>query len=907
VTPFSTVAVPVFADSFSRTDGTALPPPWQVLRGAVTVQSGRSLFSAITSGARETLATVAGLSATDVRVQADVTLNSSTYAGLAVRHTVSAGKDTFYAGYLIPITGGARGEIWKSVAGVWTRIGSSGTVATSGGLQFEAVGTKLTLSLGGTAIATATDAAIAGPGSAGLYAFGAGTVGATVDNLAISRLENSGLPQIALASDTGPGTGDWITKTGTVNVSGLNGVFWEWSSDAGNTWTTGAGTSFTLVAGTYAAGAVRVRPVLMSVNITQNSTPITVDATVPAAPILTRSGTTATMLVSGLETGAAWKYSTDNGATWTAGPGTGSFTLPAGAYLPSAIRVVQTDLAGNDSPFTGNTTAILVEAAGIAAAFSDSFARPDGTPLLTPWRFATGTAAIASGRLAQSTTAESVAVVDGLSTADVRVQATVNVATATQVGLVARVGGGTATSPSLYLAYLVKTATGANAEIWRRLTSGTGTTTWKQFGTTVAAPATTGTLKFHVVGTTLSLSFNDVPLIVAQDTQVGAPATGTAGVWLKGGSGGSIDDFSIADVPPTGSIAFRLQTDSGASSGDSITNLGLMNVTGLDSSATWRWTTDGGTTWTPGTGTTFTLPAGSYDAGSVRVEQLTPASKLRQNVTRIVVDATAPAAPGFSRTGTIVTVTGLETGASWKYSLDSGTTWTAGKGTSFGIPVANYAAGQIRATQTDLAGNEGAAGQLPAITVTATSLVTDNFNRPDGTTLGTATGASGAWVAAAGAFRLASGAIQSTTAGTTMVVLPGFAEADVRVAAKIDVGASTGAGVVARSSGTGATANMLLGYVSRTVSGASTTFRAEIWRQKNGVWTLLSAAAVGTGAGSLQLDCVGTTATLSFNGSAVASSTDTSTSAVTAAGTAGLRFGGTAAKTDDFAASRLGM
>jgi hypothetical protein len=40
---------------------------------------------------------------------------------------------------------------------------------------------------------------------------------------------------------------------------------------------------------------------------------------------------------------------------------------------------------------------------------------------------------------------------------------------------------------------------------------------------------------------------------------------------------------------------------------------------------------------------------------------------------------------------------------------------------------------------------------------------------------------------------------------------------------------------------------------------------------------------------------------------AVTSFADASTTAVTAAGTAGLRFGGTAAKTDDFAVSRLGM
>ncbi|MFM7206389.1 MAG: fibronectin type III domain-containing protein, partial [Planctomycetaceae bacterium] len=66
---------------------------------------------------------------------------------------------------------------------------------------------------------------------------------------------------------------------------------------------------------------------------------------------------------------------------------------------------------------------------------------------------------------------------------------------------------------------------------------------------------------------------------------------------------------------------------------------------------------------------------------------------------------------GVTRDGT-VTVGGLNTasGAVWEYSLDSGSTWTAGTGSSFLAPVGSYAVGAIRARQTFPAGNPATSG-----------------------------------------------------------------------------------------------------------------------------------------------------------------------------------------------------
>jgi len=58
----------------------------------------------------------------------------------------------------------------------------------------------------------------------------------------------------------------------------------------------------------------------------------------------------------------------------------------------------------------------------------------------------------------------------------------------------------------------------------------------------------------------------------------------------------------------------------------------------------------------------------------------------------------------LSRTG-LVSVAGLEAGAKWKYSLNDGSTWLNGKGSSFALPEGTYLAGSLKVSQTDKAGN----------------------------------------------------------------------------------------------------------------------------------------------------------------------------------------------------------
>jgi len=167
---------------------------------------------------------------------------------------------------------------------------------------------------------------------------------------------------------------------------------------------------------------------------------------------------------------------------------------------------------------------------------------------------------------------------------------------------------------------------------------------------------------------------------------------------------------------------FALANDTGSGNSDGITNDGTINVSGLESGATWEYSVDNGANWSPGSGTSFELSpsATPYAAGTVQVRQTDLAgnqSAAGSNAGDITVDATAPSAPtialtedtgtpgdGITSNGS-VTVSGLEAGAAWEYSIDGGSNWATGSGTSFNLTAGNYAAGTILARQIDLAGN----------------------------------------------------------------------------------------------------------------------------------------------------------------------------------------------------------
>ncbi|MDQ5984738.1 MAG: hypothetical protein CSYNP_00434 [Syntrophus sp. SKADARSKE-3] len=163
------------------------------------------------------------------------------------------------------------------------------------------------------------------------------------------------------------------------------------------------------------------------------------------------------------------------------------------------------------------------------------------------------------------------------------------------------------------------------------------------------------------------------------------------------------------DATPPVAPTMVLTVDSGTP-GDGITNVAAVNVTGLETGATWQYQVDGGS-WTAGSGTSFNLTSGAHDYAVRQIDEAGNVSGLLSNT--FTLDTTPPVAPtmalavdsgtpgdGITNVAT-VNVAGMEAGATWQYQVDGGS-WTAGSGASFNL---TEGAHNYSARQTDAVGN----------------------------------------------------------------------------------------------------------------------------------------------------------------------------------------------------------
>src|SRR5207248_1244412 len=110
--------------------------------------------------------------------------------------------------------------------------------------------------------------------------------------------------------------------------------------------------------------------------------------------------------------------------------------------------------------------------------------------------------------------------------------------------------------------------------------------------------------------------------------------------------------FLVDTTAPT-APAVALTSDTGTA-GDGVTSNGSITVSGLESGASWQYSSDGGTTWNTGTGSTFTLVDGSYTVGSVKVRQTDAAGNVSTdgaNTLAYTIDSGAPSVIGVAITG----------------------------------------------------------------------------------------------------------------------------------------------------------------------------------------------------------------------------------------------------------------
>ena len=176
-----------------------------------------------------------------------------------------------------------------------------------------------------------------------------------------------------------------------------------------------------------------------------------------------------------------------------------------------------------------------------------------------------------------------------------------------------------------------------------------------QVSGTVTAEFTTGTLTAQLqpsTGDAINLEnvvYNqetgawtaDVPKSLSGTTSYTLNTTFTGSGSAAGITGTGQKSVQLDTVAPTAAAA-SLATNSG-STADTITNVGTVNITGLELNATWQYSTDKGANWLTGSGSSVTL-TGDGDK-SIIVKQTDTAGNVSNTSTAFdfTLDTTAPA------------------------------------------------------------------------------------------------------------------------------------------------------------------------------------------------------------------------------------------------------------------------
>jgi len=159
-----------FTDAFSTPNGPLASVRWVQQAGRFSVASGWALSRA----AGVSLATARGVAAANVSLQAGVNVARGGSIGLVARHS-GPGDRSMYLGQIVRTTTGYVARIMRNVAGVWTELASRAIHGGVGTVQFDVVGSRLTLSFDGATLLSTQDSKLVAAGSVGIRAGGAGT------------------------------------------------------------------------------------------------------------------------------------------------------------------------------------------------------------------------------------------------------------------------------------------------------------------------------------------------------------------------------------------------------------------------------------------------------------------------------------------------------------------------------------------------------------------------------------------------------------------------------------------------------------------------------------------------------------------------------------------------------------
>ncbi|WP_232448701.1 beta strand repeat-containing protein, partial [Burkholderia ubonensis] len=426
-------------------------------------------------------------------------------------------------------------------------------------------------------------------------------------------------PGVALTTDSGSSASDHVTNVGTLNLTGVEaGATVEYSTDGGHTWST----SFSAVEG---LNDVQVRQTDIAGNTssaTSFSFTLDTSAAAPGVALTTDSGSSAvdhvtnvgTLNLSGVEAGATVEYSIDGGHTWST-----SFSAVEGL---NDIQVRQIDVAGNTSSATSFSFTL------------DTSAAAPGVALTTD----SGSSAV-----------DHITNVGTLNLSGVETGATVEYST----------DGGHTWSTSF------SATEGLNDVQVRQIDVAGNTSSATSFSftldTSAAAPGVALTTDSgsstsdHITNVgTLSLTGIETGATVQYSIDNGAhwntsfsAVEGVNNVQVRqidvAGNTSSATSFSFTLDTSAAAPGVALTTDSGSSASDYVTNVGTLNLTGVETGATAQYSVDNGAHWS----TSFSAVEGP---NNVQVRQIDVAGNTSAATSFSFTLDTSAAAPGVALT-----------------------------------------------------------------------------------------------------------------------------------------------------------------------------------------------------------------------------------------------------------------
>ena len=192
--------------------------------------------------------------------------------------------------------------------------------------------------------------------------------------------------------------------------------------------------------------------------------------------------------------------------------------------------------------------------------------------------------------------------------------------------------------------------------------------TW-EYSTNAGASWTTGT------GTSLSLTGDGPKSVTVRQTDVAGNVSSVSSALA----------FTLDATAAAPTLA--LASDTGVSGEDKITNVGTVNVTGLESGATWEYSTSAMGNWTAGSGTSFTLSGDG--AKSVAVRQTDVAGNVSASSTSLAFTLDT----GVPDKGVISTMTAPAASTTYRLSGDNTPTITLTAETGAQIVLGQWVSG----------------------------------------------------------------------------------------------------------------------------------------------------------------------------------------------------------------------